>query len=175
MINLKFGLQKRQWLLLLLLLAFPLLLNVMAIWMEIGTKGTWYLLTGTYQPHDPNLPIASFLAILKGLLFNILILGFISWVVIFISNKSFFQKQWPSIKLIEMATVVIFITIAFGVVTGILMPLTWLTEFNDYLLGLPISDFATKWTSWFILPETALVLSITIFLSRRNNKMVKES
>jgi hypothetical protein len=54
--SMKIGIQKRQWIILFLVVSLSLLLNGVAIWLEIGTAGTLKLLIGTYHPSDPNLP-----------------------------------------------------------------------------------------------------------------------
>jgi len=167
--SMKIGIQKRQWFILFLILSLPLLLNAMAIWLEIGSAGTLQLLGGTYQPSNPNLPPASPLEILSGLLPIATFLGFIAWLVIFVSNRAFFQKQRLIVKMFETLLLVLFIAKAFEIATGVIMPLAWLPQFNDYLLGLPSSVFTVNWSRWFIFPATAIILFIALAISRNKN------
>jgi len=164
----KLGIQKRQWLLLFLVLSFPLLLNAMAIWQELGTVGVLRLLVGTYQPPNPNLPIASFADIVSEILFSLVLLGLLSWLVIFVANKSFFQKQWLVVRLLECSLVALFVAKVFETLTGFFMPFAWLPEFYDQI-GLPISPFTLDWSHWFIFPATAILLFIAMFLHRDRN------
>jgi hypothetical protein len=53
------------------------------------------------------------------------------------------------------------------------MPLAWLPQFNDYLLGLPASAFTANWSRWFILPVTAIILFVGLVLSRYKSLEVK--
>jgi hypothetical protein len=161
----KMGIQKRQWLLLLLVLSLPLLLNVAAIWLEIGKGGMLRLLNGTYQPSNPNLPLASRSEILSDLLPIIALLGLLSWLVIFVSNKAFFQKQPLIAKSVETLLAVSLVARVFEIVTGWIMPLAWLPQFHDYLLGLPGSGFMLQWSRWLVLPATAIILFIAVLLS----------
>jgi hypothetical protein len=164
----KLGIQKRQWLILFLLLLLPLLLNAVAIRLSIGKIGTLQLLRGIYQPSDSNLPIASLPAILSELLFNFAVLGLLSWVAIYVSNNVFFQKQALIVKSLEMLIMVLLIAKAFEVTSGFFMPFAWLPEFYDQI-GLPMSQFASNWSRWFIFPATAIILFIALALSRNKN------
>ncbi|HRJ75085.1 MAG TPA: hypothetical protein PLX90_03760 [Anaerolineales bacterium] len=161
----KLGIQKRQWVILFLVLSLPILLNAVGIQQEIGTNGVLQLLSGNYQPSDPNLPLASFSEILMSSLPIIALLGFLCWLVFFLSNRVFFQKQHRTIKLLEMLFVVSLIAKVFEIVAGIIMPLAWLPQFNDYLLGLPASVFTANWSRWLIFPATAIILFVTLMLS----------
>ena len=162
----KIGIQKRQWLLLLLVLSLPPLLNAVAIWRDIGTVGTLQLLIGAYHPSNPNLPVASLLEILLDLLPIVAILGLLSWLVIFVSNRAFFQKQWLIFKLLESLLAALLIAKVCEIATGIFMPLAWLPQFHDLLGPLPGSVFMADWSRWFIFPATAILLFIIISLSR---------
>jgi hypothetical protein len=162
------GIQKRQWVLLILVLLLPLLLNAVEIWLEIGTDRTLQLLNGTYQPSNPNLPPASLLEILAAFLRIIAPLGLLSWFVIFMSNRVFFQRQWLIFKISETLLAALLIAIVFEIVTGVVMPLAWLPQFHDYLLGLPSLGPAVngfEWTRWLVLPATATILFIAMLLS----------
>ena len=171
--SMKLGIQIRQWFLLFLILLFPFLLNVMAICMDIGTAGALRLLSGTYQPSNPNLPLASPLEILLELLFNIALLGLLSWLVIFVSHQVFFQRQQWIFKIIESLLLVLFIAKVFEVATGFFMPFAWLPEFHDYLLGVPVSDFMLHWSRWLILPATTILLFVAMLFSRKEDQEVK--
>jgi hypothetical protein len=164
----KLGIQKRQWLLLSLVILLPLLLNSVAIWLKIGTTGMLRLLSGTYQPSNPNLPTASLSAILSELLFNTAVLGLVSWLAIFMSNRAFFQKQGLIVKNLEILLMVLFIAKMFEAISGFFMPFAWLPEFYD-LLGLPGSPFTATWSRWFIFPATAIILFVALTLSRNKN------
>ena len=161
----KLGIHKRQWLLLFLVLLLPLLLNAVAIWLKIGTAGTLQLLSSTYQPSNPNLPIASLPDILSELLFNVAGLGLLSWLAIFVSNRAFFQKQGLIVKSLETLLMALLIAKVFEVASGFFMPFAWLPEFYDQI-GFPISPFMADWSRWFIFPATAIILFVALTLSR---------
>jgi hypothetical protein len=167
--SVKMGIQKRQWLILFLVLSLPILLNAVAIQQEIGASGMLQLLSGTYQPSNPNSPLASLSKILMSSLLIIALLGFLCWLVFFISNQVFFQKQHLIAKLIEIVLVIVSIAKIFEIAAGIIMPLVWLPQFNDYLLGLPGSEFTANWSSWLIFPATAIILFVGLLLSRNKS------
>ena len=161
----KIGMQKRQWLLFFLVLSLPLLLNAVAIWLEIGSVGTLQLLSGTYHPSNPNLPLASLSEILLNLLPIMMFLGSLSWLVIFVSNRAFFQKQRLIVKILETLVAALFVAKVFEIAAGIFMPFAWLSQFGDYL-GLPGSVFTANWSRWLIFPATTIILFIALILSR---------
>ena len=163
------GIQKCQWVFLFLVLFLPLLLNGVAIWLEIGNRGTLQLLSGTYHPSNPNLPIASLWEILLQLLPIIMFLCLFCWLVIFVSNRAFFQKQRLTVKILETLLLALFIAKVFEIAAGVVMPLAWLPQFNDFLLGLPGSDFAADWSRWFIFPATTIILFIALMFSRNKS------
>ena len=165
----KTGIQKCQWVFLFLVLFLPLLLNGVAIWLEIGNRGTLQLLSGTYHPSNPNLPIASLWEILLQLLPIIMFLCLFCWLVIFVSNRAFFQKQRLTVKILETLLLALFIAKVFEIAAGVVMPLAWLPQFNDFLLGLPGSDFAADWSRWFIFPATTIILFIALMFSRNKS------
>ncbi|MGZ3951950.1 MAG: hypothetical protein ACXVBZ_11165 [Flavisolibacter sp.] len=169
----KMGIQKRQWLLLFLVLSLSTLLNAVAIWLDIGTGGTLRLLKGTYQPSNLNLPLASLPEILADLLPIVALLGLLSWLVIFVSNRAFFQRQWFIVKISETLLVALVIAKVFEIAAGFFMPFAWLPQFVDYL-GLPASPFMTDWSRWFIFPATAILMFIAISLSRNQNLEVRK-
>jgi len=166
--SMKLGIQKRQWLLLFLVLWLPLLLNAVAIWLSIGTTGAMHLLSNTYQPSNPNLPIVSHSAILSKLLLYVAVLGVLSWLAIFVSNRAFFQMQGLIVKSLETLLMVLLIAKVFEVASGFVMPFAWLPEFYDQI-GLPMSPFAADWSRWFIFPATAIILFATLTLSRNKS------
>ncbi len=162
-----FGIQKRQWLLLLLALSVPPLLNAVAIWQDVGTASILKMWNGTYQhplmgflggPYNPLPEI-----FLKLLLFAAA-LGLLAWLMIFISNKAFFQKQYRIAKFCETLLMAWLVAVIFEVITGFFMPLVWLPVFHD-TLGLPVSSFMEDWSRWLVLPTTAIFLFIAILLS----------
>jgi hypothetical protein len=165
----KMGIQKRQWMILFLVLSLPILLNALAIQHEIGENGMMQLLSGTYQPSNPNLPHVSLLEILSSLLPTTIFLGFMCWLILFVSNQIFFQKQHLIAKLLESFIGVMLIAKIFEIASGIIMPLAWLPQFNDYLLGLPASEFTANWSRWLIFPATAIILFVALMLFRNKS------
>ncbi len=165
--------QKRQWLLLFLVLSLPLILNSVAIWKEIGTTGILHLLNGTYQPANPNLPIASPLEIFLRLFLYLLFLGVLVWLTIFLSNRTFFQKQRFAVKLVEYLLMALFVAKVFQETTSFFMPLAWLPEFYDQI-GTPVSVFVTNWSRWFLFPVTAMIQFIAIALFSKTNLEIKK-
>jgi hypothetical protein len=171
--DIKAGIQKRQWLLIFLVLALPFLLNVATIWQSIGMAGILQLLRGSYQPSNPNLPLASLPNILLNFLAAIAVLGILSWLVVFVSNRAIFQKQRLIAKTFESFFAVLLVAKTFEMVAGFIMPLAWLPEFYDQVGGLPVSPLAISLSQWFIFPITAIILSLAIILSRKNNQAIR--
>ncbi|MDP1541463.1 MAG: hypothetical protein Q8L72_12535 [Moraxellaceae bacterium] len=164
--------QKHQWLLILLALFAPLLLNVVAIWQDVGTASILKIWQGTYPQ-----PLFGFLGgafnplpeiFLKLLLF-LVVLGLLAWFMVFISSMVFFQKQSQIAKLFEIGVMALLAAVIFFIVSGFMMPLIWLPKFHDYLLGFPSSPFTVNWSRWFIFPVTAIILFSAMFLSRDKN------
>jgi hypothetical protein len=164
----KFGIQKRQWVLLLPALSAPLLLNAVAIWQDVGTASILKMWTGSY----PN-PYVGFLGgsynplpeIAWDLFLHTAALGVTAWLIILLSNQAFFRRQPRIIQRIELGLLSLLSAVVFAIVAGILMPFVWLPIFHSFQLGLPASHFAASWSLWMILPIT-LTLFIAIFASK---------
>jgi hypothetical protein len=163
-----FGIQKRQWVLLLSALSTPLLLNIVAIWQDAGSVTLRRMWEGSYPdpfvgflggPYNPLPEIAG-----KLLLFSAA-LGILGWSTILLSNQAFFQQQPRLVQSVELGVLSLFIALVFTVASGFFMPLIWLPMFNDYQLGIPASQVAASWCWWMVLPVT-LALFIAIFASR---------
>ena len=173
--SMKMGIQKCQWLFLFLLLSLPLLLNAVAIWLDIGADGVMHLLNGTYNPNlsdslfNPSTLLSCLSQILSELLPIIAMLGILVWLALLASNRPFFQRQWLIAILLETLLVVLFLAKVFEIATGILMPLAWLPKFHDIIGLLPGSPFMEKWSRWFIFPATAIILFAAMTLSRNRN------
>jgi hypothetical protein len=160
------GIRRRQWPLLFLALAVPILLNGAGIWKDIGTNAVLQILLGTYSPY----PYKSFGVmynpmpeILLNLLLMTIPLGFLAWVMLFIFNKTFFQKQPLVLRVIETVLTAPLFAVVFAMITGFFMPLAWLPKFHD-LLGLPGSPFMMEWSGWLVLPITTIILAVAVFL-----------
>jgi hypothetical protein len=169
-----FGIQKRQWLLLLLAISVPLLLNAVAIWQDVGAKAIFQILRGTFSygnyyngldiDHNP------FPEILRDLLLFTVPLELLAWFMIFVSNKVFFQKQPLIAKLFEALLMAWLVAVIFKTVTDFFMPLVWLPRIKNTLM-LPGSVFVDYWSYWLVFPVTAIIFFIAIFLSGQK-KMV---
>jgi len=161
------GIQKRQLVLLLLVVCIPTLLNAVGIWQYVETASILKMWNGTYPS-----PVTGFLGgpynplpeiFLKLLLFTILP-GLLAWLLVFISNKTFFQKQPWIARLFETLIMVALIATVFAFDTGIIMPLIWLAVFRDSpVIGIPGDTFMVNWSLWFVLPVTAVILLGAIF------------
>lgn len=164
------GIQKRQFVLLLLALCVPLVLNIVAIWEDIGTGSILKIWNGAYPA-----PMSGFLGgpynplpeIFLKLMYFEVFLGMLAWLIIFISNKTFFQKQPLTMKLFETLIIVGIVAVVFAIITGFFMPLVWLPKFHDYHLGLPVSSVLIDWGLWLVFPITTIILFGTVFLSGR--------
>jgi hypothetical protein len=171
----RIGIQKRQLCLLLLALAVPLLLNAVAIWEDIGTDSILKMWNGSY----PN-PFGGFLGgaynplpeIALGLLPYVATLGLLAWLVVFISTRTFFQKQPRVAKFGETLLMVLLVAVIFTFVTGFLMPLIWLPKLHDYRIGLPGSSFMEYWVVRLVLPTTILILLGAVFISENTTPHV---
>ena len=165
------GIRRRQWLLLFLTTSIPILLNGVAIWNDIGSKGILQILTGTYSPY----PYKSFGIIYNplpeiflSLLLITIPLDFLAWLIIFILNKPFFQKQPIVLRVIEIGLTASLVAGVFVIATSFFMPLTWLPKFHDYKLGLPASPLLIKWSGRLIFPITIITLFSAVLLSRQD-------
>jgi len=164
----KFGIQKRQWVLLLLLVSGPLLLNLAGIWQDVGTDALLQLLRGTYSPYPYKLlgvPYNPLPEIFLNLLLFTALAGSLAWLMVFISNRTFFQRQALVAKVAETLLVAWAVATVFQTISGMVLPLAWLPNFHDYLLGLPASAFMLTWSRWVVFPLTAIILCFAIFLS----------
>jgi hypothetical protein len=164
----KLGLQKCQWVLLLLALSTPLVLNAIAIWQDVGTASLRKMWEGSYAdpfvgflggPYNPLPEIA------WDLFLHTAALGVTAWLIILLSNQDFFQRQPRIVQGIELGVLSLLSAVVFAIVAGILMPFVWLPKFHSYLLGAPASPFTASWSLWMILPVT-FALFIAIFASR---------
>jgi hypothetical protein len=163
-----FGLRKLQWLIILPVIAFPILLNFLGIWQDIGSAGFLQIFRGEFRPF-PQLIGNYYSNPLPGIFFDLSLLaiplGVLSWLEIFITNQPFFQKQ-PHILQIFLLLLLFFATsILFSIDCGFIMPLKWLPVFHDYL-GMPGSSFMEKWSSLLVLPLTFFLLSIAVLIDR---------
>lgn len=166
-LNMIIGIQKRQMFLLLLVLSVPLLLNAVAIWQDVGTDVILQILRGTYSPYPQRLVGVThnpLLEIFLNLLPFAALLGLLAWLVVFISNKSFFQKQPPVAKFCETLLMTLLVAVIFTFVTDFFMPLVWLPRFHDSL-GLPGSAFMHYWSLWLVFPTTTFILVGAVFLA----------
>ena len=80
------GIQKRQMILLLLVLCVPLLLNIVGLWQDAGTVSISQMLKGEFSHpsgYDPSNPLPK---ILLSLLITITPVGILCWLMIFTSN-----------------------------------------------------------------------------------------
>jgi hypothetical protein len=164
------GVQKRQLVLLLLVVCMPTLLNTVGIWQYVGTASILKMWNGTY----PN-PFVGFLGgpynplpeIFLKLLLNTILPGLLSWLLVLMSNKAFFQKQPWIARLLETLVMVVLIAAIFAFDTGIIMPFIWLTIFRTSQ-GIPGDTFMINWSQWFVLPVTAVILLGAIFHSDKS-------
>ena len=162
------GIQKRQCVLVVLALSFPLLLNVIGMFQDVGVGTVGHLLIGNYPylPYHQNpfglwsnpLP-----QVLRTLMLTNIPLGLLMWIVVSLSNKRFFSKQPILAKVCEGTLIAWLVAVVVDQVTGFLMPLAWLPLFHD-TLGLPGSDFVMSWSHRLILPITTLMLGLAILL-----------
>lgn len=163
-----FGIQKRQWVLLLSALSAPIVLNAVAIWQDVGITSLRKMWEGSYPDPDVGFlggPYNPLPEIAWDLFLHTLTLGIIAWLIILLSNQAFFQRQPRIIQGIELGILSLLSAVFFALIAGIFMPFVWLPKFHSYLLGAPASPFATRWSLWMILPIT-LALFIAIFASR---------
>ncbi len=167
------GIQKRQWVFLLFALLLPLLLNAAAMWRDISTTTMVQMWNGSYPD-----PFTGFLGgpynPLPGIFLKLFLytagLGLLIWLMIFISNKTFFRKQSLAARIGETALVVLLITAVTTFVSGFVLPLVWLPKLHDFLLGLPGSSFAVVWSLWLIAPATAAGMSVVMMFSITSRK-----
>ena len=159
----KLGIRRRQWGFLFFVLLLPPLVNAVAIRLKIGAVGTLQLLNGSYQPSNPNLPLASLSEILLAFVPMILLLGLLSWLVAFVSNRAFYQKQRLIVKMVGNFVLALLLARVFEITAGFFMPFAWLPLFSDSP-GLPGSPFAANWSHWLIFPATAILLFATLLL-----------
>jgi len=161
------GIQKRQgWGVLLLLLA-PLVLNTLAIWQDMGAASLLAMWNHTYIPPLHPAPYNPLPAIFLKLILLILPLGAFAWFLMWITNQKFFRAQKTGWRLMEIMLAAVLLAGMFALGSGNIMPLVWLPEFHDYLLGAPRSDWMIGCSWGVIFPLTALGWGWMAFLHEK--------
>lgn len=162
------GIHKRQYLLVVLALLFPLLLNIIGMCQDVGVGTVGHLLIGNYPylPYHQNpfgLSGNPLPQVLGNLMLQSVPLGLLLWLVVFLSNRRFFGKQCMMAKVCEGVVIAWLVAVIVDLATGFLMPLAWLPAFHD-TLGLPGSNFMMAWSHKLIAPTTTLILTLAFLL-----------
>ena len=152
------GIQKRQFVLLLVALSVPLLLNAVAIWQDVGKIVILQILRGTYGYSNP------FPEIILGLPHAVFPLALLFWFIVYMSNRAFFQKQPLIAKLIEALLMAWLVALFFDTVTSFFMPFKWVFILHP-TYNFPSSEFVSHWSHLLVLPTTFISLFIAIILS----------
>jgi hypothetical protein len=144
---------------LLLLTLLPLLFSVIVMIREVGGEALLQGLNGQHScpPGDRCNPIAK---VVLGLSASSLLLGLFGILAVN-GSRRFWQTRTPAaLKITAHILVALTNGVVFRYATGVLMPLIWLPEFGDYLLGLPASPtaLAASWYVIFPLSTLAVVL-----------------
>jgi hypothetical protein len=144
----------------LVLFLVPLLFNAIALWHDIGGHTLLQAITGNYIDvtgfaYNP-LP-----QILPELTLVSFVLTSLSSIIIIFANLNVLRRLPIVLRLLLRLCLILFSGVVFANVSGVFMPLSWLPKFNDYLLGMPVSEFATI-GSWVIVFPT---ITIAFFLA----------
>ena len=152
---------KRLRIALLVLFLVPILFNALALWHDIGAHTLWQALIGKYVGftgfvYNP-LPEILFEALVASSILTVLAL-----LIIFTANVNIIRRLPVTLKFTFRLFLIIAGSVIFSDVSGFFMPLSWLPEFNDYLLGLPGSTFAVIGGWVFVFPTTFIALFLAI-------------
>jgi hypothetical protein len=145
----------------LILFLMPILFNAMALWHDIGVQTLWQAISGNYVGFTGFVynPLPE---ILFEVVSTSLILTALSLLVICIANVKMVRHSPAALKFPLRLFLILVSSVVFGDVSGFFMPLSWLPEFNDYLLGIPGSTFAVIGGWVFVFPATLIVLFLAI-------------
>jgi hypothetical protein len=148
---------KRQKLLILLSLLLPLLINIFAIVREVDHAKLTDSVMGTYKRF--GLPYNPWPDILISLTGNMIVIGLFSWLIAFALTRSFVRKLAPAIRYGIILIASLSGAYILAIWAGIILPLVWLPQFGDYLLGLPGSEVASRSAMPLVFPiEFAILL-----------------
>lgn len=154
------GLYKFQWLVLILILLAPLVVNMIGIWygidhywlMQALRKG--YYERGLIEKHLyypwPN--------IIKAVL-KIIPVGVLVWLVAAISNTAFFQGCSPKTRT-ALAIVIGLLIAAYLSNISIFISEAWIVEFREegFYVGIWRSGLVYDWSWWLIFPLTTILV-----------------
>jgi hypothetical protein len=165
-----FGISLMQLVLVLVALALPVVINIAAMKADIGAATMSHLINGTYiQPQfkifDSVRTANPQMSILVGFSVALLPLGLISCLLIFLSDKTFFQSLPGRSKFVITCILALMIGTIFSFVASIFMPITWLEIFHGAYRGVPQSDIVQIWSGKYLSPAIAVIMFITMNIS----------
>jgi hypothetical protein len=160
------GIHKHQWLLILLAVLVPLLLNAVGMWQIIGPDVLTQTLKGAFKVY--GIPYNPWPRILGPTLVATVLLGLLAWLAVFTSTRAFLQRRSMIVKFILIVMLALFTAKSFGIGT-FLIDVSWSSAFRfNATFGLPASRFAdrdVRLAFWTI----AVIMFYTLQLSRQGN------
>ncbi len=145
----------------LVLFLVPILFNAIALWHDIGVHTLLEAITGNYIGftgfvYNPLPEILSELVVIS------FILTLLSLIIIILSNLKILRRLPTVLRLILRVVLILLSSVVFTNASGVFMPLSWLPKFNDYLLGMPVSEFATIGSWVFVFPSTMIAFFLAV-------------
>jgi hypothetical protein len=151
----------------LVLFFVPILFNAIALWHDIGVHTLLQAITGHYIgftgfPYNP-LP-----QILSELAFVSFVLTSLSLIIIILANLKGLRRLPTALRLLVRLILILPGSVVFANASGVFMPLSWLPEFNDYLLGMPVSEFAAIGGWVFVFPTTMIAFFLAVWFFEKS-------
>ncbi|MGC9396019.1 MAG: hypothetical protein ACP5J4_14340 [Anaerolineae bacterium] len=167
--DMRTGISKRQWLLVLAAVATVIVINGIGIWDFIHNFRVWIeakpdLVSELYWLCNPP----HYLAISSKFLIAGISLVVIAWQVAFLSTKAFFQK-WPTTtKYGSELLVAIFVGSVFAVIS-IVLSNSWVHDlYCGSYYGLLGSKFVHLWSISLVFPATSTLMFVAMLISNQH-------
>lgn len=152
----------------------PIVFNLFALWIEIGSKTLLQVLSGTYTCFTGFTcnPLPKILFEIFRASFALAILALLTIVLL---TRRFIYQLNNALRFSFRLLLIGSVSVIFRYVSGFFMPLSWLTTFNDYLLGFPVSPIAVFWSWILVFPIIFIVLYVRIQQQDRQTKRDSET
>jgi hypothetical protein len=139
----------------------PILFNIVALLHDIGFHTLSQVVSGNFKGFTGYAynPLPEIIVELLAFSFTLTTL---SLFIIFLANLKVLRRLPTILKLLFRLILILPSSVVFCYASGVVMPLSWLPKFNDYLLGLPGSQFAFEGSWLFVFPITILVIFLAV-------------
>jgi len=164
--DIRIGISKRQWLLVLAAVAIVTAINGIGIWdfvhdFRISIEAKPDLVSELLRPCDPP----PYLAVFSKFLIAIILLVAIALLAIFLSKKMLFQRLSSIVKHGSELLIAVFIGSIFTVVS-IALSSSWV---DDLWCGFSVlwSEFVYYWSTRLVFPATSMLMFGAMLISHR--------